>query len=387
MKKIKNFITNHKVAMSASCLIIFLFFGIFQAFGSFTSIGENIRVLGGVQFNIGDKSRPACDQSNHGMMWIDKDNGDGDIVYFCTKHGNASVYEWVLTKRGIPSIDIYVPLGAEGYDMNGNLVIAEGQEGTLSSSRGQVVFKEAKNYGSVSISSGDFEVLIVAGGGGGGAGFTTSSSNRAGGGGGAGGLIYLEEISLSQGSYSVIVGAGGAVETQGGNSQFSNSIAIGGGYANAGDGGSGGGGGYDHRPGNSGTQGQGHDGGNGAMDRGGGGGGAAQAGQHVPDDKGGDGGDGLKYFGTYYAGGGGGGAGRNWDRGVGGKGGGGHGSISCTPYGPSDSTSGTNYLGGGGGGASASATGGCNFMAPSPGGSGIVIVRWGGYDFDYNPTI
>ena len=135
----------------------------------------------------------------------------------------------------------------------------------------------------VASGSCDAEVLVVAGGGGAG----TSIGGYRGGGGGAGGY-RSDNLSISEGDYSVVVGAGGPVSNNGLNSSFYNLIAIGGGaggnsqYGLGAIGGSGGGAASLNSPGGNGTTGQGYAGGGGSggynAGGGGGAGGAALAG-------------------------------------------------------------------------------------------------------------
>ena len=251
------------------------------------------------------------------------------------------------------------------------------------------------------------DVLVVAGGGGGG-------RNRAGGG-GAGGLIITENMTLNAGEISITVGGGGpggapdpvnfnnsaSRGCQGIDSTFGDTTADGGGGGGAsgasgtwilcdgsednstlglagGDGGSGGGGAYPASTGGtggkggSGTDGQGNDGGDGSDINAGGGGGAGGAGVTAATGVNGDGGIGFTSDvatamgiatatgeqsgnSVYFAGGGGGF--RNGAAGLGGGGRHGLNGLAST---------------GGGGGAcnSTSCSGG------SPGGSGVVIVRY-----------
>ena len=241
------------------------------------------------------------------------------------------------------------------------------------------------------------EVLVVAAGGGGGP--------DVGGGGGGGGVVYNPSFSVTSGtSYTVTVGTGGTAGSgptpsiilggNGGNSIFGTITAIGGGaggsYASiiGAPGGSGGGSGGDSSgaflfAGN-GTVNQGFSGGIGTNNSvpygAGGGGGAGGSGSNFTVAGGGNGGQGvgntISGTLTYYGGGGGGGGGNDSQsdgRGYGGIGGGGTGSARSGPTslipGARDGTPNT---GGGGGG-----TGGWN--TAGAGGSGIVIVRYLGY--------
>lgn len=247
----------------------------------------------------------------------------------------------------------------------------------------------------------EVEVLIVAGGGGGGG---SAGGAASGAGGGAGGLIYAKKVEVSASSYPIVVGAGGGSAgansdtpgSDGGNSTAFGLTAIGGGGGgsrNVGDGtgregGSAGGvgsqvaeligaglqpggadGGFGSNGGDSGFSGNTGD----DNASGGGGGAGATGGTGQDNSQSGDGGIGRYYgdvFGTdvgengWFAGGGGGGnPGGNRNAGTGGNGGGADG-------GSNDAANAMVNTGGGGGGAGANG-------APSDGGSGIVIVRWG----------
>lgn len=249
------------------------------------------------------------------------------------------------------------------------------------------------------------DVLVVAGGGGGG-------RNR-GGGGGAGGLLFEANQTLSESTHSVVIGGGGkggsdpdgwkdneaSPGCQGEDSSFLTLTATGGGGggatassaswvdcegdplaadygADATDGGSGGGGGYGG-DGGTGVSGQGSDGAAGASSSGGGGGGASDLGNSI---NGGMGTTGVTITAmgeattlgesdsgmTYFAGGGGG-----FSGGSGGTGGGGDSGVA-----------GTAHTGGGGGACqSTSCTGG------SPGGSGVVIIRYAVPSFSNSATL
>jgi hypothetical protein len=222
--------------------------------------------------------------------------------------------------------------------------------------------------------------LVVAGGGGGGS---------LGGGGGAGGFLSFSNKNLTAGVYTVVVGAGGSgsfrlAGKSGSNSVFTDRVAIGGGgggsnYQNGFSGGSGGGAIWSTN-GYSGTSGQGNTGGAGGplgiYYTTGGGGGAGAVGTSGTGSVGGSGGAGLPWNGTFYAGGGGGGLqsrdGNNTGTPTisGGIGGGGRGAVQQnTGSIVVTSTSGEANTGGGGGGTGDGGT-------SSPGGSGIVIIRY-----------
>lgn len=213
--------------------------------------------------------------------------------------------------------------------------------------------------GSVTLTGGTFDALILGGGGGGNLG-----------GGGAGQLLYITNAYLAGGTYTVTVGAGGAAGTIGGLSLIGTGlIAIGGGAgaANAvtgGIGGNGGGGGGSGVGGASASGG--FAGGNGlaATLSHGGGGGTSAVGAAGATNVGGNGGAGTSnsITGSAVTYGGGGGGGTNAGTiGTGGTGGGGNGSTTTGVAGTA------NTGGGGGGGPSAGGIGG----------SGVVILLIG----------
>jgi hypothetical protein len=241
------------------------------------------------------------------------------------------------------------------------------------------------------------DYLVVAGGG--------SGGGSGGSGGGGGGGVRSSVSTVALGAYPVVVGPGGTAYTtangwrgnSGGNSSWNGVVSIGGG-AGAGAfsavgsaalaGGSGGGGSRLVTAAGAGTAGQGFAGGIGRVFSasnapGGGGGGAGGVGgapTGTPaQGAGGVGGVGLQLSitgtPTYYGGGGG---GAFYQYGInptsfapGGLGGGGIGGFSTfsTSF---SGTAGTNGLGGGGGAAGRTATG----ANPTPGGSGVVIIRY-----------
>jgi hypothetical protein len=200
----------------------------------------------------------------------------------------------------------------------------------------------------VALDSLDIEYLIVGGGGGGSRGGATAYE---GGGGGAGGYL-TGTVSLISGSYSITVGGGGAEEANGTNSTFNAMTAVGGGRSTrngAGQTGGSGGGGGGNGGGGPGTAGQGNNGGTGTNVQGGGGGGAGGAGSTGNANANGSGGAGLvnSITGsavTYSRGGNTGGA--SGGAGSPGTGNGGKGGVST------------------------------NNTVGSPGGSGVVIIRY-----------
>jgi len=291
-------------------------------------------------------------------------------------------------------LGLYVPVGAEGYDQSGALVVDLASEGWLRDSSGQVIFKTAANYGNIDIEVGSYAVLVVAAGGGG-AGLGANENAAGNGGGGGGGVLFSASLNVSTSPVSVIIGAGGAGGyasngVNGGNSVFSSLSAIGGGGGGYGvtplagsSGGSGGGGGgwqlgtgtVSGGTGESGPPVQGYAGGTGLNPEytSGGGGGASEAGGNATTDAAGDGGEGVSYYGKIYGSGGGGGTYADIKTpGVGGTNAGDAGNR-LTHGG--DGLNGVANTGGGGGGSCSVGdfTGGA-------GGSGVIIVRWGGYD-------
>jgi len=289
-------------------------------------------------------------------------------------------------------------------------------------------FQVFTSSGTFSVPSGitTVDVLVVAGGGGGGSGH---QNGYGAGGGGAGGLIFRPAFPVTPGgTVSVTVGCGGAGRsgvtsgqpipasfgTVGQDSVFDTLTAKGGGGgggfpgcngqngpSTGTSGGSGGGGGGANpanscgspgtqptQPGDSGTYGFGNAGGGknpSYSNAGGGGGGAGAVGGPVPGTgNGGTGGVGKSYTiadGTtpvYYAGGGGGsGQGATGGpHGQGGNGGGATGSLHFNIPGNRATGTATANRGGGGGGASSGQASAPADYDGSPGGKGIVIVRW-----------
>ena len=257
--------------------------------------------------------------------------------------------------------------------------------------------------------SGTFDMLLVGGGGGGGF--------KGGGGGGGGGVVYTQSVAVADGFYSFSVGAGGHGATSssdltsnGGDTYGLGRCAYGGGgggtwynWGPALSGGSGGGGGIHSelnaagRPGASGIEGQGREGGattnvlvNGSWNHfrsmGGGGGGAGApgvsakyvAGASLSEDVllGGDGGDGVIVPITgedvYYGGGGGGGGTKFTQTANGGTGGGGAGGKESGNE-PQQGEAGTAGTGGGGGGGGSYTDKGAK---GGDGGSGVAIIRF-----------
>ncbi len=304
-------------------------------------------------------------------------------------------------------IAIDVPVGAEGYDSSGTLVIAESESGTLTENSGKIIFKEVKNYGTISSYVEKTAYVLVVGGGG-------SGSPCMGAGGGAGGLIFRDDFDLSS-NFNVVVGAGGNAQSDtvpgnnGEDSILGSLVALGGGgggYRDGLDGGSGGGvhasssqgvpgsglqpgsssGGYGNRGGYT------YPTGGGGEQAAGGGGGAGEVGGDGTYRNAGRGGYGLcevntfnfaSIFGTqvghiidgkaYFAGGGSGGSSSPsgyppcYNRGIV-YGGGGWSGCQYEPAG-----SGMPNTGGGGGGSRACNWGG---VTGGAGGSGVVIIKW-----------
>lgn len=292
----------------------------------------------------------------------------------------------------------FCPVGAEGYNSNGTLIFPQASSGWVLGPAGMVVFKTDEDYGDVACYPGEYEILNI---GGGGAGQGSGSSNQGYPGGGAGGLIYGNYLA----SYSVpiLVGVrgerstGSTGHTSGGNSVLGNLTAYGGGAGSGVSGGSGAGGSGKSAGGETGGTAQnnnvptgmgfGNNGGNGyngGWDNrsGGGGGGSGSQGTNGSSGNGGNGGNGRSYFGFTYAGGGGGGYTHAGSGGSGGSGGGGAGgaAVSGSPANGSDATG----FGSGGGGAA-----GRHDQAERRGGhgtQGIILVRWGIFNYHYNPT-
>lgn len=241
----------------------------------------------------------------------------------------------------------------------------------------------------------NIQLLLVGGGAGGGYGV--------GGGGGAGGVCYKASHPVTPGAtYAAVIGAGGAAKSSNGqgndgaNTTFMGFTALGGGgggcwedpvlgVSNGRTGASGGGGG-NFNTGDGGVGTQGHDGGDAGILSAGGGGAGDEGFNDIYNSAEcfAPGGSGLDYsdiFGTVYGvsgffGGGGGGCATANANGIGGKGGGGNGSIGTVAEGCTYATAGTANTGGGGGG---SYSGGGENTGPSgAGGSGVVLIGYGG---------
>ena len=267
------------------------------------------------------------------------------------------------------------------------------------------------------IKDNKIDYLVVAGGGGGGAG----SKNGGGGGGGAGGMLTGTLTDISENTLSIVVGAGGLggvynstsskrmPAVNGGDSSVTGGeisiVALGGGaggsaysqqVANGSNGGGGGGGAGtsdnaapNPTTGGQGEQGQGYAGGarttTTSHTQGAGGGGAGAVGNSISSSSSyGNGGNGLSSLITgkeiWYAGGGGGANNATTARyGKGGTGGGGSG-VNYTSKRNIPSTAGATNTGGGGGA-------GRGTYQASPGGSGIVVLRYALNDDDFQGIV
>ncbi len=229
--------------------------------------------------------------------------------------------------------------------------------------KGMIVFKTPGEYEIVPETEEEVEVLVVAAGS-----YITTDGNH--GGPGAGGLVYKNNFQLVNQAVSIVVGeVSWHQEDQ--NSEIGDPNndgirALGGGRrgvaaSDGTDGGSGGGGGCSYDTAGSGGSAQqpismwggyGNDGGDGYLGNeftraGGGGGGAGSSGGNATNNMGGAGGDGLEFFGHYYS------------AGIGGM----------RRSDDSRAPNGIGYENRGSGGQ-----------------PGIVIIRWGGYNMNYDPT-
>ncbi len=268
---------------------------------------------------------------------------------------------------------MYCPVGAEGYNANGDLAITSANEGWLRGASGQVVFKTAKDYGNVDCIPGLYSYFVLAGGGSSGVGGNNQTRNAGGGGAGGrrkGGVTLSDTVAITVGAGGLSAGTGTTDPGNDGNDSVLGAITAkkgGGGGSRSTDGGSQ----QDGRPGGSGGGGgvwddtykgtggageaeQGHDGANAADNTSGGGGGisGAASGKNA--------GAGEEYSGFTY--------------GVGGAG-------------TDNSSAGT---GNQGVGAANTGNGGAvprNINDSYAGGSGIVIVRWGDYSHNYDPSV
>lgn len=299
---------------------------------------------------------------------------------FAQSYGEAEgPYSDMLRTRGLSMasgevlvIDPWdVPVGAEAYDADGELVVAENVEDTFWDSAGMIVFKAPGNY-EVNAVGGAYEILMVAGGGGSGIG--TTHAEYTGGGGAGGGLIHIAGYLLQSGKTNITVGNGGSGSTstsskgnRGEDTLLEELITKGGGGGGSSgnphgySGGCGGGGGryttwygnggdgvQPDQEGDSGEYGYGREGAAGSSSGAGGGGGTLNAGSTT------SGGAGRTRFGTMY-----------------GRGGGAHDSGDDARA----------HCGDGG-----RARGATSSEAGRAGTAGIVILRWGGYAHDYDPN-
>ncbi len=333
------------------------------------------------------------DEEIYGITWPENVIWRGHMVPLSPGVNTRAIYDFSTVDDGSTwyAFDFYTPpsrfFGSNPASLDGVGFF----DGTAE--KGMIVFKTPGTYSITPEQGGSVEVLVVGGGGGGGSY----------GGAGAGGLILENNFLLTSMATTVTVGVGGVPNnaasprygSQGGNSVFSSLIAIGGGgggafNASGGAGGSGGGVGGANNASYSGgiaEDEQGNAGGSLIWSSGtwfgGGGGGFTAAGGDSTQTNGGVGGDGsltANTFGFRYAGGGGGATNGASPAvgGAGGAGGGGNGGTRDQAGG-----GGVANTGGGGGGAGWS---GSEPRNGGVGGAGIVIVRWGGYNKNYNPA-
>lgn len=248
--------------------------------------------------------------------------------------------------------------------------------------KGLIAFKTPGTFSITPEESGKIAALICAGGGG--AGYGAYSG---GGGGGAGGIRTVEIFLTKDAATSIIVGdkgigavyvgsSPGTDGTNGGDSSITSIVSVGGGrgasrHFAAHSGGSGGGGSRDNSTPGSGnpnglTPPEGYAGGtdylDGATHNGGGGGGGDGLGQDGTSTDYGLGGIGRELYGYIYS-----------------KGGAGNKRVTGST---TDGANATEYGQGGQGGA----TDGVGNNKGGDGFKGIIIIRWGGYNMDYDPT-
>ena len=309
-----------------------------------------------------------------GTIWLNTTSGE----MFCLTDATTDTNYWKNIGAGDGDV---VPTQATGGTLNSYTLA-----GILYQSH---TFLASGTFTALSIAN-PVDIMICAGGG--------AGANWHGGGGGAGGMKVLTGVTVSAGDYNIVVGAGGAGGTTAVGSNGSDSSAIsnsclGGGRGGhyhttaATSGGSGAGGNSTNTApwltGAAGTAGQGNAGGNGIGNHaGGGGGGKGSVGETATNVAfGGDGGQGLDNLyrpgvNVMYSGGGGGGTweGQQSQHGGSGAGGGGNGSynFNVTAAGP---TAGAVNTGGGGGGSGAQGNN-TSYAAETTGGSGIVVIRY-----------
>ena len=342
---------------------------------------------------------------------------DGYVIWGCS-HTQCGCTETKRETLPHPQAELptEMPAGATAIssgDISGIAWSGAAKAWQLGNGDAVIVFTDAENDGTFTVSADKTATVNYLAVGGGGAGGFGGSTDRIGAGGGAGGFCAGTDLALASGDYAIGVGAGGVPTTDGmvrgqnGGDSFVKCAgtdlvrAIGGGAGGNGGfgadvaagaaGGCGGGGADDStgvgQAGGSGVEGQGFAGGRAAdgtddflCRNGGGGGGAGAVGSNSVDTwKGGDGGCGLNSQITghdvWYAGGGAGGV-TTWNENksvAGGKGGGG--SVkSDTVSNPNEvyAENGVDTLGGGG-----AASTGANLtpVAPGRGGNGVVVIR------------
>jgi hypothetical protein len=325
--------------------------------------------------------------------------------------GSRTIY---ISNNGNTDTSISIPFTASSLTTTASLFVGNTATSSSLSFSGSLFSTKVYSLESMQVSTQNFNtvysrlslqkqsrpsrmtVLVVAGGGAGISNSGTSYWEMTSGGGG-GGVVYTV-LPVSSSTYSVFVGAGATTgNTSGSNSVFGSATAFGGGsgggynFSQAFSGGSGAGGrGNSNRVGGTSVLNQGFPGGSGSQfsrsSGGGGGGGACAPGTDAGNNIGGNGGDGflcsISGTPTFYGGGGGGavavegtGTPGRGGRGGGGNAGGGYGTVV-----DGKGQNGIANTGGGGGG-------GDNSSTNSPGGSGIVIIRYPGSPIATGGTI
>jgi uncharacterized protein (TIGR02145 family) len=177
---------------------------------------------------------------SRGKFWSSSEVNANTSWYRGLQRDENGIHRWPQNKGDGYSVRcvidvsenyVFVPVGAEGYDVNGDLVIGYEDEGILESEAGFVIFKDDIDYGEILLSDGLYDLFLVGGGG--------SAGGRGGGGGGY--TKALLDVSLSSGL--VVVGSGG-INGGNGNTTVAFDYEIGGGKAGVGSvGGAGGSGG------------------------------------------------------------------------------------------------------------------------------------------------
>jgi uncharacterized protein (TIGR02145 family) len=110
MNKIKTFFSNYSITIFSSVVVLLLSLGVFYVTSqvSTTTIGEdmdiagdltiggNADINGGIKVGSGSTTKPTCDSTTRGMMWMEQgESGQADSPSFCIKNSSDS-YSWTV---------------------------------------------------------------------------------------------------------------------------------------------------------------------------------------------------------------------------------------------------------------------------------------------------